>query len=287
MRLDAANTALVLDSTADFPEGPERFENWRVVPLYVRFGAESYRDYVDLGPPDFYARLRGAHELPTTSQPTPADFARVYEGLGAYERVYSLHIPRTLSGTWQSAQNAAEEFGDRIRAVSTGTASAGIAMLALAVQRRLEQGTSDEEVETLIERFDRESRLIFTLDTLEFLARGGRIGKAREMAGQLLHIKPIMTLRGGEVEPLKKVRGSRRAFKEFQSAFLAESTDDPGLRVAIAHADAPERMDELKKLVRGTRPQATIELETTLGPVIGPHAGPGPVGFFWSQDSPN
>jgi DegV family protein with EDD domain len=284
MKLDAANTAIVLDSTADFPEGPERFPNWRVVPLYVRFGAESYRDYVDLGPGDFYARLRGAPDLPTTSQPTPADFTAAYEGLAAYERIYSLHIPSKLSGTWQSALNAAEGFGDRIRVISTGTASAGIAMLALAVQRRLEQGTTDEDLEALIDRFDRESRLIFTLDTLEFLARGGRIGKAAGMAGQLLHIKPILTLEDGEVEPLKKVRGNRRAFKEFQTAFVEGSTDDPNLRVAIAHAEAPDRMAELKKMVQATRPQATIEVETTLGPVIGTHAGPGTVGLFWFPD---
>jgi DegV family protein with EDD domain len=284
MKLDAANTAIVLDSTADFPEGPQRFPNWRVVPLYVRFGAESYRDYVDLSPGDFYARLRGAPELPTTSQPTPADFTNAYETLAEYERVYSLHIPRKLSGTWQSAQSAAEAFGDKIRVISTGTASAGIAMLALAVQRRLERGTTDEEVEVLIDRFAAESRLIFTLDTLEFLARGGRIGKAAGMAGQLLHIKPIMTIKDAEVEPLKKVRGNRRAFKEFQDAFLSQSADEPGLRVAIAHADAPERMAELKKMVQATRPQATIEVETALGPVIGTHAGPGAVGFFWFPD---
>jgi DegV family protein with EDD domain len=284
MKLDAANTAIVLDSTADFPEGPERFPNWRVVPLYVRFGAESYRDYVDLSPGDFYARLRGAPELPTTSQPTPADFASAYETLSDYERVYSLHIPRKLSGTWQSAQTAAESFGDRIRVISTGTASAGITMLALAVQRRLDEGTTDEEIEALIERFGLQSRLIFTLDTLAFLARGGRIGKAAGMAGQLLHIKPILTIKDGEVEPLKKVRGNRRAFKEFQDAFLAESVDDPGLRVAIAHAEAPDRMTELKKMVQATRPHATIEVETTLGPVIGTHAGPGTVGFFWFPD---
>jgi DegV family protein with EDD domain len=284
VQLDAGNTAIVLDSTADFPQGPERFPNWRVVPLYVRFGAESYRDYVDLSPGDFYARLRGAPELPTTSQPTPADFAAAYENLSAYERIYSLHIPRKLSGTWQSAQNAAEAHGDRIRVIDTDTASAGIAILALALQRRLEQGTSDEEIEALVERFRRESRLIFTLDTLEFLARGGRIGKARGMAGQLLHIKPILTLKDGEVEPLKKVRGNRRAFKEFQDAFLAGSVDEPGLRVAIAHADATARMEELKKMVRATRPQATIDLETSLGPVLGTHAGPGTVGFFWFSD---
>ena len=285
MQLDAGNTAVVLDSTADFPEGPKRFPNWRVVPLYVRFGAESYRDYVDLGPGDFYARLRGASELPTTSQPTPADFASAYEELGDYERIYSLHIAGKLSGTWQSAGNAAEEAGGgRVRVIDTGTASAGIALLGLAIQRRLELGTTDEELSELIDRFRAEHHLIFTLDTLEFLAKGGRIGKAAGMAGQLLNIKPIMTIRDGEVEPLKKVRGNRRAFKEFQDAFLAGSTDEPGLRVAIAHAEAPERMAELAKLVLATRPQATIEVETTLGPVIGTHAGPGAVGFFWFQD---
>lgn len=284
MQLDAGNTALVLDSTADFPEGPERFANWRIVPLYVRFGSESYRDYVDLTPAEFYARLRTAPELPTTSQPTPADFEAAYEDLARYERVYSLHIPRKLSGTWQSASNAAERAGGRVRVIDTGTASAGIALLALAVQRRLERGTTDEEIEALVDRFRRESHLIFTLETLEFLAKGGRIGKARGMAGQLLHIKPIMTLREGEVEPLKRVRGNRRAFKEFQAAFLAGSEDDPEVRVAIAHADSTARMEELTKLVKATRPRATIDVETTLGPVIGTHAGPGAVGFFWFRD---
>jgi DegV family protein with EDD domain len=284
LKLDSSNTALVLDSTADFPEGPERFENWRIVPLYVRFGAESYRDYVDLSPGDFYARLRGAPELPTTSQPTPADFAAAYEDLGRYERIYSLHIPRKLSGTWQSAAKAAEEHGDKIRVVDTDTASAGIALLALAVQRRLERGTTDEELETLIERFRVGHRLIFTLETLEFLAKGGRIGKAHELAGQLLHIKPILTLREGEVEPLKKVRGNRRAFKAFQDAFVEGTEDDPSLRVAIAHAEAPQRLAELCKMVEATRPKATIDVATTLGPVIGTHAGPGTVGFFWFVD---
>ncbi len=285
MQLDGSNTAIVLDSTADFPDAAERFPNWRVVPLYVRFGAESYRDYVDLGPAEFYARLREAQELPTTSQPTPSDFAAAYDELTAYERVYSLHIPRKLSGTWQSASTAAEATGGKVRVVDTETASAGIALLGLAIQRRLEAGTTDEEIDGLVGRFKRDANLIFTLDTLEFLARGGRIGRARGMAGQLLHIKPILTLEDGEVLPLKRVRGNRRAFHEFETAFLGSSTDEPGLRVGIAHADAPERLDALTKLVEAQRPRATIELATTLGPVLGTHAGPGTVGFFWWSDS--
>jgi DegV family protein with EDD domain len=284
VKLTADNTAIVLDSTADFPEAPDRFPNWRVVPLYVRFGAESYRDYVDIGPAEFYERLRGSDELPTTSQPTPQDFLAAYEELAGYERVLSLHVSAKLSGTFASAESAAGEAGGRVRVIDTATASAAIAMLGLAIQRRLERGTTDEEVDGLVDRFKRESGLIFTLDTLEFLARGGRIGRASSWAGQLLHIKPILTLAEGEVLPIKRVRGNRKAIQEFARAFREGTADGPGLRVGIAHAEAPERMAALEKLVQDLRPQAEIEVATSLGPVVGTHAGPGTVGLFWLQD---
>jgi len=282
--LTTANTAIVVDSTADFPEAQQRYPNWRIVPLYVRFGTESFRDYVELGPDDFYARLRGSPVMPTTSQPTPADFHAVYEELADYERVYSLHIAGTLSGTVESARAASREFGDRIRVVDTETASAAVAMLGLSIQRRLEQGTTDEEVEAVVERHRRYAQLIFTLDTLDYLARGGRIGRASAWAGQLLKVKPILTIRGGEVVPLKRVRGNRRAFEEFIAVFEAGSSDGPKLRVAIAHAEAPDRADALRELVRRTRPQAQLELVTSLGPVVGTQAGPGTVGLFWFED---
>jgi len=283
--LTAENTAIVLDSTADFPEGPDRFPNWRVVPLYVRFGDESFRDYVDLQPTDFYRRLREADRPPTTSQPTPADFLAAYEELSAYERVLSIHLSRRLSGTYESAERAAAEAGPRVRTIDSETASAAIAILALAVQRRLQRGTTDKEIDELVERYRREARIIFTVDTLEYLAKGGRIGKAAAMAGTLLNIKPILTLADGEVLPLKKVRGGQKAYREFERSFEESTADDPGLRVGIAHAEAPERLEALERLVRKTRPQAQIEVATTLGPVVGTHAGPGTVGFFWFQDA--
>ncbi len=213
MELTRENAAIVVDSTADFPDAASRFPNWRVVPLYVRFGDETFRDYVELAPSDFYARLRTATELPATSQPTPADFAAVYDGLATFERIYSLHISGKLSGTVESARRAAGDVGgDRIRVVDTGTASAAIATLAFAIQRRLDRGTTDGEIQALLDRFRREAQLIFTVDTLEYLQRGGRIGRAAGMAGQMLHIKPILTLREGEVVPLKRVRGTKRPF---------------------------------------------------------------------------
>jgi fatty acid kinase fatty acid binding subunit len=284
VNLSKDNTAVVLDSTADFPDAPARFPNWRVVPLYVRFGDESYRDYVDLSPEEFYARLRTVEELPTTSQPTPGDFLAAYEELAGYERIYSLHISSMLSGTYQSATTAAAELADKVRTVDTGSASAAIAMLGLAVQRRLDRGTTDEEIDALVERFHDEAGLIFTVETLEFLRRGGRIGRASAWAGELLNVKPILTI-DREVIPLKRVRGNRKAVQEFVSAFTSRSENRPSLKVGIAHADAPERAEQLRKMVRAERSEAEIEIVTTLGAVVGTHAGPGTVGFFWFDDA--
>ena len=284
MELTAQNTAIVLDSTADFPEAAERFPNWRMVPLYVRFGDESHRDYVELGPHEFYERLRTSPTMPTTSQPTPGDFTATYAELGAYDRIFSVHIPETLSGTIASARVAAEELGDRVRAIDSGTASAAIAMLAFAIQRRLERGTTDEEVDALVASFAERAGLLFTVDTLEFLQRGGRIGRAAKFAGQLLHVKPILTIEDGEVIPLKRVRGAAKAFAEFQKQFTEATIDTEALRVGIAHADAPERAEELRRMVAGERPRAQVEIVTTLGAVVGTHAGPGCVGFFWFTD---
>jgi DegV family protein with EDD domain len=285
MNLTALNTAIVLDSTADFPDASDRFVNWRVVPLYVNFGTDSFKDGVQLTAHEFYERLRTSPQVPTTSQPTPGDFLAAYEELGQYERILSIHIASNLSGTFQSAGTAAQMLGDgRVRTIDSQSASVAITMLALAIQRRLERGTTDEEIDALVERYLAEHGLLFTVDTLEFLARGGRIGKAKAFAGQLLNVKPILSIRDGEVLPVKRVRGNRKAFQEFVDALETNTRDEPGLRVGIAHADAPERMVELEKMVRHIRPSAQIEMETSLGAVIGAHAGPGTVGFFWFTD---
>ncbi len=285
MTLTPANTAIVLDSTADLPDAAQRFPNWRVVPLYVRFGDESLRDGVDIDAAEFYRRLQVESEFPRTSQPTPGDFVACYRELASYERILSLHVSARVSGTFASAEAAAAELGDgRIRVVDTETASASIGMLALAIQRRLERGSSDAEIDELIDRYRRERGLLFTVDTLEFLARGGRIGKAAAFAGTLLQVKPILSIRAGEVVPVKRVRGERKAFAELAAALEAETLDEPALRLAVGHAAAPERAAELEALVRERRPQAELELVVTLGAVIGAHAGPGTVALFWFRD---
>jgi DegV family protein with EDD domain len=284
--LQASNTAVVLDSTADFTEEARRFPNWRVVPLYVRFGDESFRDYVDLGPEQFYARLRTSTVTPTTSQPTPNDFLSTYEGLAEhYDRILSLHIASNLSGTFQSATTAGELLGGgKVRTIDTETASAAVAMLALAIQRRLDRGATEEEIDELVARYKQTHGLRFTVDTLEFLQRGGRIGRARAWAGTLLNVKPILAIREGEVVPIKRVRGSQKALTEIVDELRASSEDVETLRIGIAHADVPDRATTLETLVREARPRAQIDVVTSLGAVIGAHAGPGTVGFFWFDD---
>ena len=286
MNLTSENTAIVLDSTSDFPDAPARFPNMRFVPLYVRFGDETYRDYVELGPAAFYEKLRVSPVTPATAQPTPQDFVSAYEGLAAYERIYSLHVSSKVSGTFQSAELAAQELGgDKVRAVDTQMASLAIAVLSHAIQRRLARGTTDEEIAALVERFHSQCQILFTVETLEYLQRGGRIGKAQAFAGGLLNLRPVLAFQGGEVIPVARVRGRQKALAEFERRFVEATTDAPGLHVAIAHADAEEWVGTLSELAWRVRPAAEIEFTSTLGAVVGAHAGPGAVGFVWFQDA--
>jgi len=285
MNLTSENTAIVLDSTSDYPDAPARFPNMRFVPLYVRFGDEAYRDYVELGPAEFYEKLRVSPVTPATAQPTPQDFISTYEDLAAYERIYSLHVSAKVSGTFQSAELAAQGFGDKVRVVDTETASLAIAMLSHAIQRRLARGTTDDEIASLVERFRASCDVLFTVETLEYLQRGGRIGKAQAIAGGLLNLRPVLSVEDGEVVAVARVRGKQKAVAEFERRFLDATTDGPGLRIAIAHADAEEWVGTLSELVWRVRPGAEIEFTSTLGAVVGTHAGPGAVGFFWFQDA--
>jgi DegV family protein with EDD domain len=287
VRLTRENTAIVLDSTSDFADARERHGNMRIVPLYVLFDGEALRDHVDIAPGEFYERLAAAKSLPTTSQPTPGDFLACYEELVAsgFERIWSLHLTSKLSGTYASALRAAEQLGgDHVRVVDTETASLAVALLAEAIDRRLATGTSDEEIEDLVGRFKRENGVVFTVATLDYLQRGGRIGKAQALAGSLLNVKPILTVEDGVIVPVGRVRGRQKALEEFAKLFAAESEDRDGLRVAIAHANAPEWVDVLTDMAGKVRPKATVEHVQTLGAVVGTHAGPGAVGFFWLQD---
>jgi DegV family protein with EDD domain len=285
VRLSAENTAVVLDSTADLPDPRARHPNWRVVPLYVRFGDETFREYVELSADEFYARLQAAPEPPRSSQPTPADFAAAYEELAGFEKILSVLISGKLSGTLESARLGAESADDRrVTVIDSGVTSGGTVILADALQRRLERGTTEEEVLEVVERFKRERGLLFTVETLEYLVRGGRLGKAQGLAGQLLSVKPILQFQDGEVAPLRRVRGRAKALAEFERLFIEATDDSPDLHVGVAHAAAPADGEDLVRRVRAARPKASLDFVGGLGPVIGTHGGPGTLGLFWFND---
>jgi DegV family protein with EDD domain len=285
-RLSADSTAIVLDSTSDLPEG-HGGPSWRVVPLYVRFGdGEARREYVDISTAEFYRLLRESDQPPKSAQPSPADFAAVFEQLSGYERILCVVLSEKLSGTFASAELAAKDFGGKVRVIDSRVTSGGTVILADAIQRRLDRGTDDEEIDALVESFRRERGLLFTVDTLEYLVRGGRVGKAAGLAGQLLSVKPILAFDDGEVAPLKRVRGRSKALGELEKIFRdsTEGQDDLNLHVGVGHAEAEKDCDELVRRLQGARPNASLDIVTTLGPVIGTHGGPGTLGLFWFWD---
>ena len=287
MELTTQNTAIVLDSTSDFPDAQERYPNMRVVPLYVRFGDESLRDHVDITPEQFYERLAGPPSCRRPRSRRRRTSSTAYESLAPTSASGRSSSPRSFrapSSRHRSRRPSCEGGDDRVRLVDSETASLACAMLALAIQRRLERGTTDEEIEQLVQRFKEVNRVVFTVAHAGVPAEGRPHRSRAGDGGTLLNVKPILSVADGVIAPVTKVRGRQKALEEFASMFTAATEDDPGLRVSIAHANAPEWVDVLTDLVERTRPQAEIELVRTLGAVVGTHAGPGAVGFFWFQD---
>jgi DegV family protein with EDD domain len=282
--INATDTAVVIDSTADLPDYAERFGNLRMVPLTVRFGDEpDLRDHVDFDADAFYARLALAGEPPRTSAPAPQVFADCYERLlaGPYTHVVSVHISGSLSATVQSARLAAAQLGDQVTVIDARTASAGTALCALGVEGLLARGTTVEEIVDYGERFAANVHCIFSVETLDYLQRGGRIGRAQALVGGLLGVRPILGLVDGDVVAIARVRGVSRVLAAMLDEFEQHAPADAPLRVAIAHAQAPEQAATLRRELLGVRPQAQIELVVPLGPVVGTYGGPGTLGLVW------
>ena len=286
--LPPGRTAIVFDSTADYPQGLARHRSLRMVPLTVSFGDEDFRDYVDLGADAFYARLTAGGPTPKTAAPAPQAFADVYGGLldGDYDQVVSLHISGKLSATVEAARAAAQGFPGRVHVHDTRLASAATALCVVKVLEMIEAGTTAEEVAAYVERFGRAARLLFSVDTLEYLQRGGRIGRAQALLGSMLSVKPILGFDDGEVHPLGRVRGASKVIGAFEEQLRAGSPDAGPLRVGFAHANVPEAIARMADMVRRVRPEATVEIVTTLGAVIGTYAGPGAFGMMWTAEPP-
>ncbi len=273
--------ALVTDSTADLPPGWAEAHGVRVVPLYVHLAGKTYMDGVDLTPRELVRAVQQGAEIPTTSQPTPEDFKAAYEAaLREAERVLSIHISSRLSGTVQSARMAAEAFSGRVEVFDTLLASAGIGALVMFAHELKEAGAPLGEIVQRLRQAQAGSLLRFTVASLEFLKKNGRIGGAAAFLGGLLKIKPILTLAEGRVEPAGKARGEKRALAEMTEALARWAEGKKAPRIAYLYAGDPDAVAPLKARVR-ERLSGLKELYTgELGAVITSHVGPGTYGFF-------
>jgi len=281
--LDAGRTALITDSASDLP--PEaRAANVVVVPVPVSFGTESFRDGIDLDADAFYARLTAGGAMPTTAAPALGELVEAYaEALERYETAVVLHMNRKMSATAEIGRRAAAEVDPaRIAVIETEAISFQLGLLVRRVQAHLERGTTLSGVEMLVELFRRSQATVFTVETLEYLRRGGRIGRARALVGNLLGLRPVLEIADGEVRPYRRVRSPEQALAAMGEILAERSDPDRPLRVALAHARAPEAIPPLEALVREVRPAAVLELVTAIGPTVGTHAGPGAsaVSFF-------
>lgn len=280
---------IVTDSGAHLPSDQRQMHNIAVVPLKAIFGNQVYRDGVDLSNQEFYQMLPNAKNHPTTSQPSAGDFIEAYKPLlEAGKEIVSLHIPSKLSGTYASACAAKTELETQFRKalplsiVDTPWISLALGMLCIAAAQAAEAGKSREEVLALVNALIPKLNLIFVLDTLEYLRRGGRIGGAKAFLGTLLNVKPMLHLENGQVEPLEQHRSRRKALKRLLE-ILDEHADHKPLHVGILHAEAPEEAAALKKQIV-ERFECTEVYVSEIGPAIGVHTGPNAVGLAFYTD---
>ncbi|NLW07048.1 MAG: DegV family protein [Clostridia bacterium] len=270
-----AKIRIVTDSTADLPRELVEQYNITVVPLNVIFGEETYLESVDLTADDFYRKLAQSTVLPTTSQPSPGEFVTAYEPLVAEgAEIISLHISGLMSGTVQAARLAQGMLKyPKLEVVDTQGVSILLGAMVLEAARAVERGCTFQEVKELVASFKSRHQVFFTVDTLDYLQRGGRIAKAAAFLGTLLNIKPVLTIKDGEIYPCEKVRGLNRAFDRMVDITLEEFGGDTPLRCYLAHGDAPEYAEMLQERLQERLNLIEI-LKSRVGPVVGTHAGP-------------
>lgn len=272
--------AVVTDSTADIPSNLVEEAGLHIVPAYVRFGDEQLRDGVDITAAQFYARLETKQdEHPTTSQPSPGDFASAFGNvLESHEQIISVHISSKFSGTYASAVQGAREVdpdGERITSIDSNTASMTTGWAALTVARKLADGGSYDEAVAAGRAVADSNLFAGTPLTLEYLRRGGRMSAAQTMLGNVLHIRPVIGVVDGVIVPLAKVRSHRRAVRK-----LAELVEEraPLANLAVMYTtesdEAEELLDDLRQYIKPGSEGVTARI----GAAIGAHLGPGTVG---------
>ena len=269
---------VVTDSTSDISQADAQRWGITVVPLNIHFGTEQLLDGVDIQPQEFFRRLVNSKTLPKTSQPSAGVFLEVYQKLAQEtDEILSIHISGKLSGTGNSARAARDALGPRARVevLDSGTVSWPLGYAARVAQEAASAGKNLQECADAARDTLARSELIFVLDTLEYLQKGGRIGRARAWIGSVLNIKPVLTIKDGEIAPLERVRSRMRAEER---VFELASADANLERLAVFHSTSDEEGERWAERLRTTRLGVPVEIGW-LGPVVGVYSGPNVLGM--------
>ncbi len=270
--------SIVTDSTSHLPDGLADELGVAVVPLQVSLGDRNLLDGVDLRPGELAAWLAVPGHTATTSQPSPESLRAAYESAPTRD-VLAVHLSAALSGTVSSAQAVAAELtGRRVRVVDARSAAMGLGFAVLAAAEAARAGGDLDAVAAAAEATVPRTRMLFYVDTLEHLRRGGRIGAARAWLGSHLSVKPLLHVVDGAIAPLEKVRTASRGIARLQELAIAEAGDGP-VDVAVHHLAAPERAAAVAEALRAGLPSLGRLYESEVGAVIGAHAGPGLLGI--------
>ncbi len=276
---------IVTDSTADLPKEVAEELGITVVPLSVNFGVQVFKDGVDLNADQFYARLAAGGALPTTSQPSVGEFLEVYQRLaGEADGIVSVHVSSKVSGTFNSASRAAEQVGDAcsIGVVDTLQASMGIGMVAIAASRAAGAGAGFQEVLAVAEGAVKRCQCFALLGTLEYLRKGGRIGRAQALLGTLLKINPVIIVSEGEVHPLDRPRTRVKGLARLRETAQGFA---PLEELCVVYSTDLAEAERLAGEVAGLLPGGAEPFIARFGPALGTYVGPQAVGIGLLQSS--
>lgn len=278
---------IVTDTDANLPDDLISKYDITLVPIQIIFGREVLRERVDISDAEAYRRMSAAKELPKTSQPPVGAFKTAYEEILGEEpdaQILSIHISSKLSGTISSARQAAHLLPDvRIALFDTFSASLGQGLMVIRAAEMARQGADIEAILTTLTAMREGMQVYFVLNTLDYLAKGGRIGKASHLVGQLLDIKPILALEDGEIDAHSRHRTWRRAVDALCDLIMASASDAESVHIGVLHAVSEEPARALSdELGAALNPDTLILGE--VGPGLGVHTGPGAIGLCWITD---
>jgi len=267
---------IVTDSTCDLPEELVAEYGIHIVPIHIQFGAETYRDGQTIDKPTFYRRVEQDGLLPKTSQPPPGDFVRLYQAIaGPADEIFSIHVTGKLSGTFNSAQLAAEALADRIKVhvFDSWAGSAGLGFMCLDAARMAEAGKSAREILKRLESTRPQVNHLFTMANLKFAEMSGRVNKLQSALASLLNVKPIVRAEGGLMEVAEQVRTRKKAIARVIT-MARERVGEAKVNLAVIHAQAPDEAAELLEQARRTLKVGEVFVHD-LALSLAVHFGPG------------